>query len=86
LAAARLAGKRYNQRMESADANRQIVRKSTLAEQGNEDDLRDLSIEDRWNMMWQLTVEAWAKKGIDVSNQPMRRDIVRVTRNGPNHE
>jgi hypothetical protein len=61
------------------DANRQIVRKSTLAEQGKEDDLRDTTIEDRWNMMWQLAVDAWAMKGID-ANQPMRKDVVRIIR------
>ena len=69
-----------------ADTNRQIVRKSTVAEQGKEDDLHTATIEQRWGMMWQLAVDAWAMKGIDVANQPMRRDIVRVIRNGPNHD
>jgi hypothetical protein len=68
------------------DNRRHIVRKSTLAEHGQEDDLRDTTIEERWNMMWQLAVDAWAMKGIDVTNQPMRRDVVRITRNGPNHD
>jgi hypothetical protein len=62
------------------DANRQIVRKSTLAEQGREGDLRDTTVEERWNMMWQLTIDAWAMKGIDVANQPMQRYVVRLTR------
>ena len=63
-----------------ADNNRQIVRKSTLADQGKEDDLLGTTIEDRWNMMWQLTVNAWAMKGVDVANQRMRKDVVRLIR------
>jgi len=35
-----------------SDANRETVRKSTLAEQGHKDDLRDATVEDRGNMMW----------------------------------
>jgi hypothetical protein len=61
------------------DANRQIVRKSKLADQGNEDDLRDTTIEERWNMMWQMTVDAYAMMGIDAS-QPMRKEVKRVIR------
>jgi hypothetical protein len=60
--------------------NRQIVRKSTLAEQGTEDDLRNTTIEERWGMMWQLAVDAWAMKGEDVANRPMRRDVVNIIR------
>jgi hypothetical protein len=66
--------------MDQPLANRQIVRKSTLAEQGNEDDLRDLSIEDRWNMMWQLAVDAWAFRGEDVAEQEFQRHVVSVER------
>jgi hypothetical protein len=60
------------------DANRQIERKSTLAEQGKEDDLRNTTIEERWNMMWQLAVDAWAMKGVDVTMLPMRKDFERL--------
>ncbi|HEX3600562.1 MAG TPA: hypothetical protein VHU84_10500 [Lacipirellulaceae bacterium] len=63
-----------------SDANRHIVRKSTLAEQGTERDLHDTTIEERWDMMWQLAVNAWTMKGIDITKQPMRKDIVRVIR------
>jgi hypothetical protein len=60
--------------------NRQIVRKSTLVEQGKEDDLHNTTIEERWNMMWQLAVDAWAMKGVDVANQTMRKDVTRLIR------
>jgi hypothetical protein len=63
-----------------SNVDRQIVRKTSLAEQGNEDDLRNTSVEDRWNMVWQLTVEEWLKKGIDITDLPMRKDVVRRTR------
>ena len=68
----------YN--VDMTDANRQIVRKSTLAEQGKEDDLRNTSVEERWGMMWQLAVDAWAMKGIDMANQSMRRDVENIIR------
>ena len=64
------------------DANRQIVRKSTLAEQGKEDDLHDTTIEERWNMMWQLAVDAWAMKGENVAEQEFQRHVERVERRG----
>ena len=63
-----------------SDSNRQIVRKSTLAEQGCEDDLRDSSVEDRWNMMWQLAVNAWAMKGVDIAEQEFQRHVERFER------
>ena len=64
------------------DANRQIVRKSTLAEQAKEDDLRGTTIEDRWNMMWQLAVNAWAMKGENVAEQEFQRHVERLERRG----
>jgi hypothetical protein len=65
-----------------ADANRQIVRKSSLAEQGREDDLRESTIEVRWNMMWQLAVDCWAMKGENVADQEFQRDVERLERLG----
>jgi hypothetical protein len=62
-------------------ANRQIVRKSTLAEQGNENDLRDTTAEERLKMMWQLALDAWAMKGEKVEPR-LPRHVVRVIRGG----
>ena len=65
-----------------ADSNRQIERKSTLADQGKDDDLRNTTIEQRWNMMWQLAVDAWAMKGINVAEQEFQRHVERLERLG----
>lgn len=65
-----------------SESDRQIVRKSTLAEQGQEDDLRGTTVEDRWNMMWQLAVNAWAMKGINVAEQEFQRHVERFERRG----
>ena len=65
-----------------ADNNRQIVRRSTLAEQGREDDLRHTTVEERWNMMWQLAVDAWAMKGENVAEQEFQRHVERLERCG----
>jgi hypothetical protein len=62
-------------------ANRQIVRISTLAEQGMEDDLRDTTVEERLKMMWQLALDAWAMKGEKVEPR-LPRHVVRVVRGG----
>lgn len=61
-------------------SDRQIVRKSTLAEQGHEDDLRAGTIADRWGMMWQLTVDAWAMKGEHVAEREFQRHVECVKR------
>lgn len=62
-------------------ANRLIVRKSTLAEQGQEDDLRNTSAEERLGMMWQLALDAWAMRGTKVEPR-LPRHVVRVVRGG----
>lgn len=32
------------------------------------------------SMVWQLTINAWAFRGVDVAGKRMRRDFVRVIR------
>lgn len=64
------------------DSNRQIERLSKLSEQGREDDLRNTTIEERWNMMWQLAVNAWAMKGVDVAEHEFQRHVERLERLG----
>jgi hypothetical protein len=59
--------------------HRQIVRKSKLSEQGNEDDLRGMTAEQRLKMMWQLALDAWAMKGEQVEPR-LPRHVVRVIR------
>ncbi len=61
-------------------SNRQIERLSKLSGQGPDDDLRDATIEERWNMMWPLTVSAWAMKGVNVAEQEFQRDVERLER------
>ncbi|HVT29074.1 MAG TPA: hypothetical protein VHE81_13755 [Lacipirellulaceae bacterium] len=63
-----------------SDANHQIECLSTLAEEGKEDDLRDTTIEDRWNLMWQLAFNVWAMKGVNVAEQGFQRHIERLER------
>jgi hypothetical protein len=43
-----------------------LVRKSTLKEQGNDNDLSHLTSAERMQMVWPLTVAAWAMKGEDI--------------------
>lgn len=61
---------------------RTIVRVSRVQDQGKEDDLQHTTAAQRWEMMWQLAVDAWAFKGEQVNESSFRRDVVRVIRGG----
>jgi hypothetical protein len=54
------------------------VRKTSLKEEN--DDLKNTTPEQRWAMMWQLTLDAWAFKGEPIAESRLQRNIVRVYR------
>jgi hypothetical protein len=56
------------------------VRISKLEEQDESDDLRSTTPAQRLEMMWQLTMDAWAFKGEPVAELRLPRHIVRVLR------
>jgi hypothetical protein len=51
-----------------------------LHEQDKHDDLRSTTPAQRLEMMWQLTLDAWAFKGEPVAELRLPRHIVRVLR------
>ena len=55
------------------------IRVTKLADQGMENDLRHTTVEQRWAMVWQLTLDAWAFRGEPVE-QEFRHDVIRVIR------
>lgn len=57
-----------------------LVRKTTLAQQGSENDLGHLSLEERMGMVWPLTISAWAMKGEDIASQRLQRHVDCVKR------
>ncbi len=59
-----------------------VVRKSTLAEQGTEKDYLLYTPAERFALVWPLTINAWAMKGEDVSEQRLQRDVDCVKRRG----
>jgi hypothetical protein len=65
-----------------SENNRQIERLSKLSEQTNVDDFSGTSIEERWNMMWQITMNAWAMSGKDFARQEFQRHVERLERRG----
>jgi hypothetical protein len=65
-----------------SESDRQIVRRLTLAEEGQDEDYRNLSIEERWAMMWPLAVSAWAMRGEDVAEQEFQRHAFSIERRG----
>ena len=52
------------------------VRKTSLKEET--DDLKNTTPEERWAMMWQLALDAWAFKGEPIAESKLQRNIVRV--------
>ena len=54
------------------------MRISRLEEQGKIDDLQSTTPAQRLEMMWQLTMDAWAFKGEPIAE--FQRDVVRVIR------
>ncbi|HMJ24277.1 MAG TPA: hypothetical protein VK475_00530 [Pyrinomonadaceae bacterium] len=56
------------------------LRVVTLQEQDKQDDLRSTTPAQRLDMMWQLTLDAWAFKGEPVAEFALQRDIVRLIR------
>ena len=56
------------------------VRVSKLEEQDETDDLRSTTPAERLEMMWQLTMDAWAFKGEPIAELRLPRHIIRVLR------
>ncbi|HEY0428171.1 MAG TPA: hypothetical protein VGC76_10350 [Pyrinomonadaceae bacterium] len=54
------------------------VRKTSLKEET--DDLKNTTPAERWAMMWQLALDAWAFKGEPVAEPGLQRHIIRVYR------
>ncbi len=63
--------------MKSSPKNIQ-VRKTSLKE--DTDDLKNTTPAQRWAMMWQLALDAWAFKGEPIAEPRLQRNIVRVYR------
>jgi hypothetical protein len=59
--------------------NRQL-KVTKLSEQQSDFDLRNTTPAERWAMMWQLTLDAWAFKGESVAEPRTQRHIVRIFR------
>ncbi len=52
------------------------VRKTSLKEET--DDLKNTTPQERWAMMWQLALDAWAFKGEPLAESRLQRHIIRV--------
>ena len=61
------------------DDHRQIKLTPASADKSMVDELRNTTVQERLDMVWRLTVDAWAKKGID-ANQPMQKHVTRLIR------
>lgn len=64
---------------EKTHSTRQI-RVTKLSEEKDDFDLRNTTPAERWAMMWQLALDAWAFKGETVAEPGLQRHIIRVFR------
>ena len=65
----------------AVDRSRYPIRKTTLLRDADEVWTDGLDPAERVAMVWQLTMQAWAFKGLE--HEPrLRRDVVRVVRRG----
>ena len=72
-----LAQVEWNKRMKVWERNTQ-VRKTSLKEET--DDLKNTTAAERWAMMWQLALDAWAFKEETIAESRLQRNIVRVSK------
>ena len=63
-----------------AQNERQIERLSKLSDQTDDDEFCGSSVEERWNMMWRITMNAFAMRGEDVVGQQFQRHVERLER------
>jgi hypothetical protein len=56
------------------------VRKTTLQEQDEDEDLENTTAAERLGMMWQLALDAWAFTGKPIAEPRLPRHLVRVRR------
>ncbi len=54
------------------------VRKTSLKEET--DDLKNTTPAERWAMMWQLALDAWAFRGEPLAESKLQRHVIRVYR------
>lgn len=59
--------------------SRSVVRERRLADQDSLDEVAGTP-EGCLNMMWQLTVDAWAFMGVDVAESEFQKDVVQIRR------
>lgn len=66
------------------DRSHYPTRKKRLTDPDDDAYIRGLTPGERMEMVWPLTLQAWAfKEGLDPAHEPrLRRDIVRVIRRG----
>lgn len=57
--------------------SRSVVVKRTLADEARADEVAGTP-EECLNMMWQLTVDAWAFIGVDVAESEFQKDVVQI--------
>jgi hypothetical protein len=62
--------------------DRTRVEVSSLQRQGTDEMVRHASPAERIDMVWQLTLDAWAFKEPDVAESRFQRHAVRVVRRG----
>lgn len=66
--------------MKQTFQKRKAIKVMKLSESDSVSELQKTTPAERWAMMWQLTLDAWAFKGEPVAEPRLQRHIIRVLR------
>jgi hypothetical protein len=60
-----------------------IIDEFTWLDEVTPEQIEKMTVDERIGLMWPMAVLGWARRGIDVTNQPFRRDVARLVRRMP---
>lgn len=63
-----------------ADRSRWMVRKGKLGDLSLASDTSTATPQERLAMVWPLTIQVWAFRGVDVAESRLPRHLIRITR------
>ena len=67
----------------SASSVERIIKELKWLDDLTPEQMEAMTVDERTGLMWPIAVLDWARRGIDVTNQPFRRDVAKLVRRLP---
>ncbi len=67
----------------SASSVERIIEELKWLDDLTPEQMEAMTVDERIGLMWPIAVLDWARRGIDVTNQPFRRDVAKLVRRLP---